>query len=211
MTLRELIAALESADPERVVPYGFRDPHSYRGIYADVAFEPAENITVGEMLAAARSALGATFQGYKGGDYTMREYTDCWLSEYGHASGETIGPTLLRLMLAGAQGLTVEFSGEDVAALVERYDLVRRQLAEMRADAQGARIAAILQATAATLHVVAEWGSVPGEDLHEMARRVAEGEVADWTFCPVCEEVRCDADCPLGPVRGTDETGASGG
>jgi hypothetical protein len=50
------------------------------------------------MLADARSALGATFHGWKGGEYTMAEYTDCWLAVAG-CTGEGIGPVLLRYML----------------------------------------------------------------------------------------------------------------
>jgi hypothetical protein len=99
MTLGELIAALAAAPAGKAVAHGFGNPHSYRGYYDEVAFEPARNITVGDMLAAARSALGATFQGWKGGDYVMKEYTDCWLATEGDC-GETIGPVLLRLMLA---------------------------------------------------------------------------------------------------------------
>lgn len=99
MTLAELIAALEAENPAKVLPHGFTRPHSYRGDYMDLSFEPASNITVAAMLADARSALGATFHGYKGGEYEMREYTDCWLAEYGRC-GETIGPLLLKLMLA---------------------------------------------------------------------------------------------------------------
>lgn len=99
MTLGELIKALEAEDPNLVLPTGFHRPHSYRGYYDELAFEPAEDITIAAMLAAARSALNATFTGYKGGDYVMGEYTSCWLSGYGTASGESIGPTLLRLMI----------------------------------------------------------------------------------------------------------------
>ncbi len=99
MELGELITALEQADARLVVPSGFTNPHSYRGYYDELAFEPAANVTVAAMLADARSALGATYQGYKGGDFTMREHTDCWLATWG-GLGETLGPTLLRLMLA---------------------------------------------------------------------------------------------------------------
>jgi hypothetical protein len=103
VTLGELIETLAAEDPARVLPLGFNSPHSYRGYYTDVAFETTSNISVGDMLAAARSALGATYQGYKGGDFTMNEYTDVWLSEHGTASGETIGITLLRLMLTNGR------------------------------------------------------------------------------------------------------------
>ena len=98
MILKELIAALEAADSRMVVPHGFTNPHSYRGYYEQLAFEPAQNVTVDRMLADARFALDATFEGYKGGDFTMTEDTDCWLATWG-ALGETLGPTLLRLML----------------------------------------------------------------------------------------------------------------
>jgi hypothetical protein len=102
MTLDELIAALTAADPDLVCPDGFDNPHSYRGYYTDLAFEPASDVTVGDMLANARSALGATYQGWKGGDFEMDGRTDCWLSMEGSASGESLGGTLVELMLRAA-------------------------------------------------------------------------------------------------------------
>ena len=100
MNLGDLIARLETANPQQVVPHGFHNPHSYRGDYMDLAFEPAVNITVADMLEAARSAVGTTYEGYKGGDFRMDVHDWCWLSEEGSASGETISPLLLDLMLA---------------------------------------------------------------------------------------------------------------
>jgi len=102
MNLGDIITRLEAADPQQVVPHGFHNPHSYRGDYYDLAFEPVTNITVADMLEAARSAVGATYQGWKGGDFRMNEYDWCWLSEEGTASGETISPLLLQFMLAPA-------------------------------------------------------------------------------------------------------------
>jgi hypothetical protein len=100
MNLGDLITSLKSADPNQVVHHGFHNPHSYRGDYYDLAFEPATDITVAEMLEAAESAVGATYQGWKGGDFRMDQSTWCWLSEEGRASGETISPLLLQFMLA---------------------------------------------------------------------------------------------------------------
>jgi hypothetical protein len=100
MTLGELIALLEARDPEQVVPLGFGNPHSYRGYYHELGFEPVRNVTVGAMLASARSALGSTYEGYKGGEYTMSDHTYCWLAEWG-SEGETLGRTLLSYMLGG--------------------------------------------------------------------------------------------------------------
>jgi hypothetical protein len=99
VNLGDLITRLEAADPNQVIPHGFHNPHSYRGDYYDLAFEPATNITVADMLEAARSAVGATYQGYKGGDFKMTPSDWCWLSEEGSASGETISPLLLEFML----------------------------------------------------------------------------------------------------------------
>ena len=98
MYLKELIETLEKVDGDMVVPHGFGNPHSYRGYYDQLAFEPEENVTVGQMLKDAQDSLGKTFEGYKGGDFTMDEYTDVWLAEYG-SCGEGLGPTLLSYML----------------------------------------------------------------------------------------------------------------
>ena len=95
-----IIDRLEREDPARILPLGFANPHSYRGDYADLAFEPIADISIGDMLDAARSALGATFEGYKGGEYQMRTHTDCWISRYGEDSDNKIGPLLLELLLA---------------------------------------------------------------------------------------------------------------
>ena len=100
MSLGGIIARLEREDPERILPIGFADPHSYRGYYEQLAFEPRRNISIGDVLEAARSALGATYEGYKGGEYTMGQYTACWISHYGSTSDNLIGPLLLELLLA---------------------------------------------------------------------------------------------------------------
>lgn len=97
MHLKDLIEFLETRDPSHIPPIGFVSPHSYRGDYAQVAFEPARGVTVGDMLNAAKAAHGATFCGYKGGDYTMGDYTDCYLANHG-CLGEAIGPVLLGYM-----------------------------------------------------------------------------------------------------------------
>jgi len=99
VTLGELIEKLETAPQNRVLALGFRNPHSYRGYYDNLAFEPAENVPVSEMLNIARGCVGATFGGWKGGGYTMDAHTDVWLANLGDC-GESIGPLFLGLMLA---------------------------------------------------------------------------------------------------------------
>ena len=58
MILKELILTLQNADQDRIVPLGFHHPHSYRGYYDQLAFEPKEGVAVREMLRDAKSACG---------------------------------------------------------------------------------------------------------------------------------------------------------
>ncbi|HTN56799.1 MAG TPA: hypothetical protein VL043_00880, partial [Protaetiibacter sp.] len=62
MYLNELIEELSKRDPSTVVRQGFSNPHSYRGYYDQLAFEPTPNVTVGSMLAAAEEANGSTYR-----------------------------------------------------------------------------------------------------------------------------------------------------
>jgi hypothetical protein len=101
--LAEVIDRLKMEDPNKVVPLGFGEPHSYRGYYEDLAFELRHNATVGEMLSAAKSAVGQTYQGWKGGDYTMKDWTACWLVYEQGDTGESIGRVLLEYMLGGGE------------------------------------------------------------------------------------------------------------
>lgn len=101
--LKDLIEWLEKQNPDAVVPHGFGQPRSFRGYYEDVAFEPVEKARIGDMLTHAKNALGATFEGYKGGEYTMHEYTDCWICEWGTSHhADRIGDTMMRLWEACA-------------------------------------------------------------------------------------------------------------
>lgn len=99
MVLGELIELLEQYDPSISIPRGFGEPMSYRGYYEQLAFEHCENTTIGEMLEHAKSALNTTFEGYKGGQYTMNEYSECWVANYGSVSGTMITPFLIDLMV----------------------------------------------------------------------------------------------------------------
>lgn len=98
LSLSELIATLEREDPEQVLPFGFAHPHSYRGYYECLAFEPAWNVKVGDMLRDAARSLGSTFYGWKGGEFKMLADTDCYLAYEGEC-GEELGKTLLGFML----------------------------------------------------------------------------------------------------------------
>ena len=99
MYLHELIDELKKHDPAKRVRRGFDSPHSYRGYYDELAFEPCGETTVGEMLEAAQSAVGETYQGWKGGDFLMNDWTPVHLAHMGDC-GEDLGSTLLSYMLA---------------------------------------------------------------------------------------------------------------
>ena len=99
MYLGELIEYLENKDKSIVALKGFGEAGSFRGYYEQIAFEPKDNVTVGEMLVEAQKALGATFHGYKGGEFEMYEYTDVWIAEYGTChDAQKIGILLLDYM-----------------------------------------------------------------------------------------------------------------
>lgn len=98
LTLEDLIAKLQSVDPKVRIKYGFAEPDSYRGYYNELAFVPASDMLVGEMLRYAKGALNKTYVGYKGGEYKMTHSTRCWLAYWGH-EGESLGAVLLDLML----------------------------------------------------------------------------------------------------------------
>jgi hypothetical protein len=98
LSLGSLISILERENPDKVVRNGFRNPHSYRGYYECLAFEPAKDITVREMLVDAKYALNNVFTGYKGGEFRMDEYTDVYIAPYGN-TGDEMGRMLLNYML----------------------------------------------------------------------------------------------------------------
>lgn len=83
MTLGKMIAALEKMPSDSEVIHLSR-PHSYRGYYCDLAFEISEGTRPAlGLLAECTSAIGKVFEGYKGGDYIMKESTPVWIADYG--------------------------------------------------------------------------------------------------------------------------------
>ncbi len=102
MNVGELIASLSelpASDYLRIdrspVELSVSELGSYRGFYEDlaIAVEPARHgkiCTVGDFLALLRAAVGSTIYGYKGGEYTVRESTRVWISNYGECSGALV-------------------------------------------------------------------------------------------------------------------------
>lgn len=86
--LKELIERLEALPADLIFEKGFCDPHSWRGVYAELSFAPAENVSVASMLVAAKEAVGKEYTGYKGGEYTMGPDTAVHLDHYGECSDD---------------------------------------------------------------------------------------------------------------------------
>jgi hypothetical protein len=97
ITLGQLIDTLKSADQSLLVADGFTEPDSWRGVYAFLRFSPARNTFVKDMLFYAHGAIGATFEGYKGGNYTMNRETPVFIDGYGESNPETAAITEERL------------------------------------------------------------------------------------------------------------------
>ena len=71
MFLYEYIGILESVNSDKKMKHGLGKPHSWRGRYDELAFEPVKDTTIGDMLSEAYSANGTMYTGWKGGDYQM--------------------------------------------------------------------------------------------------------------------------------------------
>lgn len=84
MTLGKLISILSGLPKETKIEK-ICSPHSYRGYYSDLSFEKESGEqTVGELLSILQNeCIDKTFEGYKGGDFTMDEHTPLWIAEYG--------------------------------------------------------------------------------------------------------------------------------
>lgn len=80
--LKELINTSEEFKLSKTVE-GFGNPHSYRGYYDELAFEPMYT-TMPEMLEAALSADSSCYRGYKGGEFKMRGDTKVNLAFKGY-------------------------------------------------------------------------------------------------------------------------------
>ena len=97
VTLGEIIDWLERLPPEDEVVFDFcrASPSgidSSRGDYAELALKYSfkKAATVCDVLKWCKGAVGATFSGYKGGDYTMTRDTQVWVDQWGQWTGTAI-------------------------------------------------------------------------------------------------------------------------
>ncbi len=84
MTLGEIIEYLKKKDPNKQILIGLACPHSYRGFYEQLAFEPdGQGMTIAECLVNVKWAVDQTYDGYKGGKFKMTLDTDVHIAYYG--------------------------------------------------------------------------------------------------------------------------------
>lgn len=96
-TLGALTEALEKRKPDECVRFDFCSltPHklmSYRGFYDHLAltWQSGLDSTVERLVKMLREADGATFQGYKGGDFVMGKQSPIWVAQYGDSGSTAI-------------------------------------------------------------------------------------------------------------------------
>lgn len=106
ITIGELISLLEKRPADHWVCFDFGgfEPtsiDSYRGFYNQPALgftgamnyadeTGADRLTVGELLTRLREAVGHVYEGWKGGDFMMREYSPLWVANPGRSTGTAI-------------------------------------------------------------------------------------------------------------------------
>lgn len=101
LTLGELIDKLSELRGDRSVHFdfcGLAPAHlgSYRGFYDHLSlrwYAPThrrEAPTVASLLTILRAAVGATFEGYKGGDYRASLQTPLWVDEASAATSTAL-------------------------------------------------------------------------------------------------------------------------
>lgn len=90
MTLGKMISRLKEMHSIARVE-GLECPHSYRGYYEDLTFQPTGSfMRVEELLDLCHSAMGKAYEGYKGGTYVMGEHTPVWVAYYGNTGKRII-------------------------------------------------------------------------------------------------------------------------
>ena len=82
MTLREFKDHIEKFESGTVFFFGISEPFSWRGIYAEVAFEIVrEKTTREDILSKIQLAYTNEFTGYKGGEYRYHDGTEIHFEE----------------------------------------------------------------------------------------------------------------------------------
>jgi hypothetical protein len=104
ITIEQLYRFIKQFPEDRVCKNGFTNPHSYRGYYDEVAFEPVDDVTVKHMLDCIHRAINETFHGWKGGEYRYEPGTPVHIAFQGCCSeDEDDIPSTILLSIAGIE------------------------------------------------------------------------------------------------------------
>lgn len=93
-TLGALVRVLDALGTVEVE--ALEGPHSYRGYYDELAFQPpTRRLPANKVAAIVRDVYGQSFEGWKGGQYTYGDLTPVWIATKGtdYNSGRLAGPT----------------------------------------------------------------------------------------------------------------------
>lgn len=99
MNLKDIRFFLEEQPKDKICKYGFKSPHSYRGYYDEVAFEPASDVTVQSMLDCVERALSEEFEGWKGGIYEYDLSTNVHIAFKGYTSDDDFPLEIFRSII----------------------------------------------------------------------------------------------------------------
>ena len=97
--LKECVAEQKDGYQQHVVfDFGSEVPtdvSSWRGIYAELAIEYASASrkaegNLKEFINILERAVGATFEGYKGGEFVMSRNTPVWVDNYGESNNTAV-------------------------------------------------------------------------------------------------------------------------
>lgn len=118
--------------PDMIVKGGFIGPgHCDRGDYADIAFDPVDEAWIGDMLESAKGVIGQTRTGYKGGTYTIDEFTKVRIGYWGQV-GEEIGDIHFRYWMLTGKGVvmvekTVIEAVQEARRFLKTVDTARKE------------------------------------------------------------------------------------
>lgn len=101
MSLGQIIRRLECCAEDAEVYFDFcsivpTTLMSYRGYYDQLALgfklleKMSDTVKVKDLLKILREGNGKTFEGYKGGDFTMKLTTPVWVDNYGNCTSTSI-------------------------------------------------------------------------------------------------------------------------
>jgi hypothetical protein len=101
LSLGMLIEAIEGCEKDVNVVYdfGYMCPtsiDSWRGSYSELALNyesfksEDKELTRDRFIVMLKDAVGKTFTGYKGGDFTMTEETPIWVANYGESCNTAV-------------------------------------------------------------------------------------------------------------------------